>query len=107
MKFENKRHIKFSIFFFCELTMKNPSQKFLCPIATRKQNSRFLGQTKLMDLSEIQQIAESCSSQEMFGALVWQNQFNNFDGKQVITDLSKRKDLWHRSQQRDRIQNHQ
>ena len=46
-----------------------------------------------MDLNKIRAIAESYSLQEMFAALVWQNKFNNFDGKQVITDLSKRKDL--------------
>ena len=48
-----------------------------------------------IDLDRIRTIAESYSPQEMFAALVWQRQFNDFDGKQIIADLSERKDLWH------------
>ena len=48
-----------------------------------------------MDLNKIRAIAESYSPQEMFAALVWQKQFNNFDGKQIIADLSDREDLWY------------
>ncbi|AFY35986.1 hypothetical protein [Calothrix sp. PCC 7507] len=48
----------------------------------------------MLDLAKIQSIAQSYSPQEIFAALVWQRQFNEFDGKEVITDLSKRTDLW-------------
>ncbi|BAY84348.1 hypothetical protein NIES267_38440 [Calothrix parasitica NIES-267] len=41
----------------------------------------------MLELTKIQTIAESYSPQELFAALVWQRQFNNFDGEQVITDL--------------------
>ena len=41
----------------------------------------------MLDPDKIQQIAESYSPQEMFAALIWQRQFNNFDGQQVVTDL--------------------
>ncbi len=49
----------------------------------------------MLDLDKIQHIAKSYSPQELFAALVWQRQFNNFDGEQVITDLSNNSDLWH------------
>ena len=48
-----------------------------------------------INVNRIKQIAEICSPQEMFAALVWQRRFNNFDGEQVITDLSTYSDLWH------------
>lgn len=47
-----------------------------------------------MTLSKIQLIAQSYSPQETFAALVWQRQFNRFNGEQVITDLASRTDLW-------------
>ncbi len=34
----------------------------------------------MLDLKKIQHIAKSYSPQELFAALVWQRQFNNFDG---------------------------
>lgn len=49
----------------------------------------------MLDLNKIQQIAKSYSPQELFAALVWQRQFNNFDGEQVINDLYNNPDLWH------------
>lgn len=49
----------------------------------------------MLDLNKIKQIAKSYSPQELFAALVWQRQFNNFDGEQVITDLYNNPDLWH------------
>ena len=49
----------------------------------------------MLDLDKIQHIARSYSSQELFASLVWQRQFNNFDGKQVISDLSSHPNLWH------------
>ncbi|MDF5727049.1 MAG: hypothetical protein PUP92_03210 [Rhizonema sp. PD38] len=48
----------------------------------------------MLDLAKIQFIAQSYSPQELFAALVWQRQFNEFDGKEVITDLSNHTDLW-------------
>lgn len=48
----------------------------------------------MLDLTKIQSIAESYSPQELFAALVWQRRFNEFDGPEVITDLSKHTDLW-------------
>lgn len=48
----------------------------------------------MLDLAKIQFIAQSYSPQELFAALVWQRRFNEFDGEQVITDLSQHTDLW-------------
>lgn len=48
----------------------------------------------LLDLNKIQCIAQSYSAQELFAALVWQREFNRFDGKKVITDLSQHPELW-------------
>ncbi|MCG6138565.1 MAG: hypothetical protein MET45_28770 [Nostoc sp. LLA-1] len=48
----------------------------------------------MLDLTKIQLIARSYSPQELFAALVWQRQFNRFNGEQVITDLASRTDLW-------------
>jgi hypothetical protein len=48
----------------------------------------------MLDLTKIQSIAQDYSPQELFAALVWQRQFNNFNGKKVITDLSQHRDLW-------------
>lgn len=48
----------------------------------------------MLDLARIKSIAQSYSTQELFAALVWQRQFNNFNGEEVITDLSKYQDLW-------------
>lgn len=48
----------------------------------------------MLDLAKIQFIAQSYSPQELFAALVWQRRFNQFDGEQVITDLSQHTDLW-------------
>lgn len=48
----------------------------------------------LLDLNKIQFIAQSHSAQELFAALVWQRQFNQFDGIEVITDLFQHPQLW-------------
>lgn len=48
----------------------------------------------MLDLTKIQSIAQSYSPQELFAALVWQRRFNEFDGEQVIADLSNHPDLW-------------
>ena len=48
----------------------------------------------MLDLAKIQTIAQSYSPQELFAALVWQRQFNEFNGEEVITDLSNHPSLW-------------
>jgi hypothetical protein len=48
----------------------------------------------MLNLNAIQLIAQSYSPQDLFAALVWQRQFNEFDGQEVITDLSQHPDLW-------------
>jgi hypothetical protein len=48
----------------------------------------------MLDLAKIQSIAQSYSPQELFAALVWQRRFNQFDGEEVIADLSNHSDLW-------------
>jgi hypothetical protein len=53
-----------------------------------------MGNKNMLDLTRIQEIAQSYSPQELFAALVWQRQFNNFYGERVITDLSQHPELW-------------
>ncbi|MEH2295840.1 hypothetical protein [Nostoc sp.] len=50
----------------------------------------------MLDLAKIQSIAQSYSAQELFAALVWQRRcrFNEFDGEEVITELSNHRNLW-------------
>lgn len=48
----------------------------------------------MLDLAKIKSIAQSYSPQELFAALVWQRRFNEFDGEEVIADLSQHPDLW-------------
>ncbi|MEH2044736.1 MAG: hypothetical protein V7L12_15915 [Nostoc sp.] len=48
----------------------------------------------MLDLGKIQSIAKSYSPQELFAALIWQRRFNEFNGEEVITDLSNYKNLW-------------
>ena len=48
----------------------------------------------MLDSNKIQSIAESYSAQELFAALVWQRQFNQFNGEEVILDLSNHPELW-------------
>jgi len=48
----------------------------------------------MLELSKVQHLAETYAPQELFAALVWQRQFNLFDGPQVITDLANHPDLW-------------
>lgn len=48
----------------------------------------------MLHLDKIQSIAQSHSPQELFAALVWQRRFNQFNGEEVITDLSQHPDLW-------------
>ncbi|NET56392.1 MAG: hypothetical protein F6K47_09535 [Symploca sp. SIO2E6] len=48
----------------------------------------------MLDLAKIQLIAQSYSPQELFAALVWQRRFNEFDGEEVISDLSGHPSLW-------------
>lgn len=48
----------------------------------------------MLDLAKIQSIAQSYSPQELFAALVWQRRFNQFNGEEVIADLSNHPELW-------------
>jgi hypothetical protein len=48
----------------------------------------------MLDISKVQAIAQSYSPQELFAALVWQRRFNEFEGKEVITDLASQPHLW-------------
>lgn len=48
----------------------------------------------MLNLAKIQSLAQSYSPQELFAALVWQRRFNEFDGEEVITDLSENPSLW-------------
>ena len=48
----------------------------------------------MLDLAKIEQVAQSYSPQELFAALVWQRQFNEFNGREIITDLAKYPQLW-------------
>lgn len=48
----------------------------------------------MLDLAKIQAIAQTYSPQELFAALVWQRRFNEFNGEEVITDLSHHSQLW-------------
>ncbi|MDJ0707695.1 MAG: hypothetical protein QNJ46_30835 [Leptolyngbyaceae cyanobacterium MO_188.B28] len=48
----------------------------------------------MIDVDKVQQIANAYSPQELIAALVWQRQFNEFDGQEVITDLANHADLW-------------
>jgi hypothetical protein len=48
----------------------------------------------MLDLEKIQSIAQSYSAQELFAAMVWQRQYNEFDGEEVITDLATHPQLW-------------
>jgi hypothetical protein len=48
----------------------------------------------MLDIDNIQGIAQSYSPQELIAALVWQRRFNEFDGQEVITDLAQHPELW-------------
>jgi hypothetical protein len=48
----------------------------------------------MLDADKIQAIAQSYTAQELFAALVWQRQFNEFDGEEVIKDLAACSHLW-------------
>ena len=47
-----------------------------------------------MTSARIQSVAQSYSPQELFAALVWQRQINEFNGEEVITDLANQPNLW-------------
>jgi hypothetical protein len=48
----------------------------------------------MLDINKIRSIADSYSPQELFAALVYQRQFNEFNGEQVIADLANYPNLW-------------
>lgn len=43
----------------------------------------------MLDLAKIQSIAQSYSPQELFAALVWQRQFNEFDIHYIFLQKTK------------------
>ncbi|WP_019503790.1 hypothetical protein [Pleurocapsa sp. PCC 7319] len=47
-----------------------------------------------LKINKIQALADSYCAQEMFAALMLKREFNNFNGRQVLTDLIKNQDLW-------------
>ncbi|CAN1210264.1 DUF1822 domain-containing protein [Tumidithrix helvetica PCC 7403] len=49
----------------------------------------------MLDLEKIGLLAQSYAPQELIAALVWQRQFNEFDGQEVIADLASHPNLWH------------
>ena len=48
----------------------------------------------MLDVDKVAAIAQSQSPQELIAALVWQRQFNWFNGQEVITDLAQHPELW-------------
>ncbi len=48
----------------------------------------------MLNLDRVKQLADSHSPQEIFAALIWQRQFNLFDGPKIITDLASHPELW-------------
>jgi hypothetical protein len=48
----------------------------------------------MLNLAKIQTIAQEYSPQELFAALVWQRRFNEFNGEEVIKDLTLHSHLW-------------
>ena len=48
----------------------------------------------MLDPKRIQNLVESYSVQEMFAAMIYQRQFNEFDGREVVSDLTLYDDLW-------------
>ncbi|MGL5079109.1 MAG: hypothetical protein ACRDBG_25195 [Waterburya sp.] len=48
----------------------------------------------MLDLNRIQNIVQSYPVQELFAAMIWQRQVNDFDGQQVVRDLAEHQDLW-------------
>ena len=55
---------------------------------------RSFSEKPMLDLNKIQTLAQEYSPQELFSALVWQRNFNQFNGQEVITDLSQNEHLW-------------
>ena len=41
----------------------------------------------MLNLANIQTLAQEYSPQELFAALMWQRRFNEFNGEEVIRDL--------------------
>ncbi|MFM7408929.1 MAG: hypothetical protein ACKO3K_20290 [Cuspidothrix sp.] len=48
----------------------------------------------MLDLTKIQTLAQEYSPQELFAALLWQRNFNEFNGQEVIHDLIQNTHLW-------------
>lgn len=48
----------------------------------------------MLNQERIQSLVESYSVQEMFAAMIWQRQFNEFDGREIVKDLARHDRLW-------------
>nr|WP_309737722.1 hypothetical protein [Chamaesiphon sp. OTE_20_metabat_361] len=48
----------------------------------------------MLNLDKIQTVARDYTPQEVIAALVYQRQFNEFNGEEVITDLAAHSQLW-------------
>jgi hypothetical protein len=48
----------------------------------------------MLDIAKIGRIAQDSSPQDLHAAWVWQQQFNAFNGQEVITDLAQQPQLW-------------
>ncbi|MBD2034303.1 hypothetical protein H6F76_04520 [Leptolyngbya sp. FACHB-321] len=48
----------------------------------------------MLDIAKIGQLAQDSSPQDLHAAWVWQQQFNAFNGQEIITDLAQQPQLW-------------
>ena len=48
----------------------------------------------MLDLQRIESLVKSHSVQEMIAAMIWQRQFNEFDGREVVEDLVQYENFW-------------
>ncbi len=48
----------------------------------------------MLNIAKIGRIAQDSSPQDLHAAWVWQQQFNAFNGQEVITDLAQQPQLW-------------
>ncbi|MBD2075149.1 hypothetical protein H6F86_14845 [Phormidium sp. FACHB-592] len=48
----------------------------------------------MLDVAKIGRIAQDSSPQDLHAAWVWQQQFNAFNGQEIITDLAQQPQLW-------------
>ncbi|MBD2074316.1 hypothetical protein H6F86_10545 [Phormidium sp. FACHB-592] len=48
----------------------------------------------MLDIAKIGRLAQDSSPQDLHAAWVWQQQFNAFNGQEIITDLAQQPQLW-------------